>query len=74
MLVRPTARTVLSLKRIALPSRAAIMISALPLVSLASNNWSPSRITIALTPLVRGREYASSAVFLIVPSLVHMTM
>ena len=39
-----------SLKRIALPSRAAIITSALPLVSLASINWSPSRITMALTP------------------------
>lgn len=49
-------RTVRSLKRIALPSRAAIITSASPLVSFASMSWSPSRMTMALTPLLRGRE------------------
>ncbi len=47
---RPMARTVLSLKRMALPPRAAIMISALPLVILASIKRSPSRMTMAFTP------------------------
>ena len=53
---RPIGRTVRSLKRIALPSRAAIITSASPLVSFASMSWSPSRMTMALTPLLRGRE------------------
>ena len=33
---------------------------------------SPSRTSIALIPLVRGREYASNLVFLTVPFLVHI--
>ncbi len=53
---RPIGRTVDSLKRMALPSRAAIITSALPLVSLASISWSPSRMTMAFTPFWRGRE------------------
>ena len=53
---RPIGRTVLSLKRMALPSRAAIITSAEPLVRQASISWSPSRMTMAFTPFWRGRE------------------
>ena len=68
----PIGRTFASLKRMARPELVAITISLTPLVNLASNNSSLSRIVIALIPLERGREYASKDVFLITPNLEHM--
>src|SRR5436190_7522746 len=71
---RPVGLTLSSLKRIARPLFTAIIISLLPSVSFASSNSSPSLIVIAFTPVCLGRLKSSSAVFLMIPFLVHKTI
>ena len=65
--VRPMVRTSPSLKRIALPELANNMTSESPVVKATSIRSLPSRKSIAIIPLARGRENCWSDVFLTVP-------
>ena len=69
---RPIGRVLASSNRMAFPDFNANITWLSPVVSLASNNSSPSRMVIALIPLVRGLEYCSKDVFLTCPFLVAM--
>ena len=64
---RPSVRASRSLKRIAIPSRLARMISSSPEVIWTSMSSSPSRMLIAFSPTERTFPYAESSVFLMTP-------
>ncbi len=70
--VRPIARTSDSRKRIALPAEVNSMMPWLPSVMSTPINWSSSRRSTAMIPLVRGREKSTSGVFFTVPEAVAM--
>ena len=71
--VRPMARTSCSRNRIALPPFEKSMTSRSPSVRSAPARESPSSRCTAMIPALRGRENASSRVFLTTPPRVAMT-
>ena len=70
--VRPMARTSDSLKRAALPALEHNITSLVPLVMAAPISVLSSSKSSAISPLGRGRENCSRAVFLTVPLAVAM--
>ena len=70
--VRPIGRTSFSSKRIALPPLEHRMICSVPSVMSTPTRRSPASSSMAMMPAWRGRENASSEVFLTVPCAVAM--